>query len=149
MSTLNAIVNEPNRVIIYDAFAKSVIHDQIAYVEEDEKDSRDKFLEEFEVVKSPREYWEANPNEDYYQGIEVMVVIRRKNDGQLFGFSYWTPISKHGESFVESNGDSFPELEFDVPDDFDWNNGYYPEPFVFLPVEPFTITGYKIKEDDD
>jgi len=140
-STRNALVVEQDRVIIYDSLGEDVIWDQLEYSEIPERVQA--FQELFEIVE-PRRYWMANPNEDFYQGIEVMIVIRRKSDSRLFGFNYWTPVSKHGEAQVESNGDS-NGFDWDIPDDYDWNEDYYPNPYVFLPVEPFTITGYKIE----
>lgn len=99
------------------------------------------FLEQFEVVK-PRGHWLADPNEDYYQGVNVMSVIRRKSDGRLFGFQYWTPISKHGEASIEFDAEKHG-FNYEIPEGFDWDNDYLPSPYVWLPVEPFTITGYK------
>ena len=63
----------------------------------------------------------ANPREDFYQGFAAMRVIRRKSDGQLFGHEYWETASKYEEP-IDDLDDGIVE---------------------FLPVEPFTITGYK------
>ena len=90
----------------------------------------------------------ADPNEGFYQGIEVMAVIKRKSDGRLFGFQYWTPIAKYSETEIEPNGEEVG-LPFEVPDGFDWNNDYYPSAYVWLPIEPFTITGYKITKTEE
>jgi hypothetical protein len=141
MSTENTFVNEPDRVIIYDELATGVIHD-VLYGEIPEVEET--FAEQFEIVK-PRGHFLADPTESFYQGIEVMAVIKRKSDGRLFGYQYWTPVSKHGEAMVESNGDQ-NGLKFDVPDGFNWDEDYFPMPYVWLPIEPFTITGYKITE---
>lgn len=144
MSTKNAIINEDNRVIIYDELAKSVIIAMLGYAyDDDEAVAEAKFSELFEIVKPDQKLFFADPADSFYQGVNAIAVIRRKSDGTLFGFQYWTPIAKYGEPSFEPNGDDHG-LEFDVPDGFDWENDYYPEPFVFLPVEPFTITGYKI-----
>lgn len=139
-TTQNTFVNEADRVIIYDDLANNVIHDMLDFGDV-EQATTDAFKEQFELVKPKQGHWHADPEEDYYQGIDVMVVIRRKADGRLFGFSYWTAISKHAEPYFEPNGDQHG-LEFEPPADFDWDNGYFPHPFVFVPVEPFTITGY-------
>lgn len=137
-ATVNAVVDEGERVVVYDDLATDVVYDLLDYSET--PDQAAKFLELFELVK-PRGYWMANPNEDFYQGIAVMALIRRKSDGRLFGYEYWTPISKHGEPFVESNGDKHG-FDYDIPAGFDWDNDYLPNPYVFLPVAPFTIIGY-------
>ena len=89
----------------------------------------DEFDELFETVGK----FMSNPHESFYQGLDFMSVIRRKSDGNLFGFEYWEDISKHGEPYAEPNGEDFPELEEN--DDYGW--------YVFKPVESFTITGYK------
>jgi hypothetical protein len=101
-------------------------------------DHVDKFNELFEDVGQ----FPGDPGEDYYQGMSFTRVIRRKTDGRLFGFTYWEDISKHGESFVESNAD---EHGIKVQYDADWEpiGG---EPFVFLPVTEFKITGYTTEE---
>ena len=145
MNTENTFVNEPNRVIIYDELAKDVIYawlDPTKYPE-----SGQQFLDEFEFIK-PVGYFLAEPNEDFYQGINVMAVIKRKADGKLFGYEYWTSVSKYGEAMIESNGEKHG-FDFDIPPNFDWNNDYYPGVFVWLPIEPFTITGYKIITDKE
>lgn len=144
MSTENQVVDKGDLVVIYDDLAGDVIHDMLGY--SGVSPTRvEAFKEAFEVVPPKRGHWMADPDEDFYQGINVMAVIRRKADGKLFGFEYWTPIAKHAEVHIEANGDEHG-LEFDVPDGFDWDNDYYPSAYVFQPVEPFTITGYKITE---
>lgn len=139
MSTENTIVDDGNRIIIYDELAESVIHGY----PEDADEGSEEFAAAFEIVKSEQGLHFANPTDSFYQGVQAMRVIRRKADSKLFGFDYWKPIAKYDEFDLSCNGDE-NGLEFDVPDGFDWNNDYYPRPFVFLPVEPFIITGYKI-----
>ena len=46
-------------------------------------------------------------DDDFYQGLNMVTVIRRRGDGKQFGYFWWDDISKHGESFVKSNGDEF------------------------------------------
>lgn len=149
MSTKNTIVDEGHRVIIYDELAESVIYDTLGFPDDESGEAgEDAFKEQFELVKSVRGFFLANPRDVFYQGVDVMRVIRRKSDGALFGFQYWTPIAKHTEAVVEPNGDEHG-FEFDVPDGFDWDNDYYPAPYVFLPIEPFTIVGYKFLDGDE
>ena len=142
-STLNTVVVEEDRVILYDDLATAVIYDQLDYSGIDAEAAT--FLERFEIVKPDRGYFEADPDEDYYQGISVMAIIRRKSDGRLFGYQYWTPIAKYADADIEPNG-ILHGFEFDPPAGFDWNNDHYPHVYVWLPVEPFTITGYKIND---
>lgn len=81
-------------------------------------------------------------DDDFYQGLNMITVIKRKSDGKLFGYSWWRDNSKHGESDIESNGGQFG-LECDVSaEDFDWYDDfvYY---YVFQPVEPYSITAYR------
>lgn len=88
----------------------------------------EKFLAEYELVLEGAPYM-GDPQEGWYQGVTFTSVIRRKSDGELFGYNWWEPISKHGEPYFEGNGDDF-------------GLGY--EDYVFLPVKPFTITGYEV-----
>lgn len=83
-------------------------------------------------------------DDDFYQGLNMVSVIQRKSDGMKFGYQWWDDISKHGDSFVEANGDEFG-LECDTDaDDFDWDTDYVSY-YVFEPVEPIIITGYGFK----
>lgn len=81
-------------------------------------------------------------DEDFYQGLNKTTVIRRDSDGVLFGYFWWDDISKHGESYVESNGDEYG-IECDYhADDFDWENDYVSY-YIWVPVEEFAIKGYR------
>lgn len=60
------------------------------------------------------------PFEEYEYGQVMMAVIQRA-DGATFGFDYWKQGGKYGEA------------DYGPDEDGDW---------VFVPVEPFTITGY-------
>jgi len=90
---------------------------------------QDEFFEKYDHLGNE---FPGNPEEDYYQGMTFTSVIRRKSDGKRFGFNYWKPIAKYGESYYEPNGD---EHGF----------GYEQDVFVFTPVEPFTVQGFKVK----
>lgn len=84
---------------------------------------------------------QALEDDDFYQGLNMITVIRRKSDGKLFGYSWWNDISKHGESCMESNGDEFGlECDTDV-EGFDWDTDYISY-YVFEPVEEYSITAY-------
>ena len=135
---LNTVVDEGERIIIYGSdLAESVIHDVLwegqeftaAFTERFAIDSHDYMAEE-----------------NFYQGISFTRIITRKADGKQFGFTYWRDISKHGESYVEPNGEEHG-IEWDIPYGFDWDT--YFSVYVFTPVETFTITGYRtIKENN-
>lgn len=81
-------------------------------------------------------------DDNFYQGLNKVSVIRRDSDGVLFGYSWWDDISKHGESMVEPNGEQFG-LDCDTDaDNFDWDNDYVAY-FVWEPVEEYTIKAYR------
>lgn len=132
------ILNEPDRVGFRGEPGEEVAQGRLDgwyenVSEQEQEEFKASFNEQFEF---PGKQFMANPQEDYYQGIEFMTVIRRKSDGRLFGFQYWEDISKHGESYIEPNGDKHGfEYDLESEDEEDW--------YVFTPVEPFTITGYK------
>lgn len=137
----NSFRNEDDRVLVFDDFAGEVIHSKYwSYSEFPE--TRDKFLEQFDVVGS--ELF-GDPDEDFYQGIKFITVIKRKSDGRMFGYEHWEPVAKHADPELEPNGEEHG-FDWDIPDNFNWDDDYFPNVYVFLPVEPFTITGYQIKE---
>lgn len=79
-------------------------------------------------------------DDDFYQGLNMITVIRRKSDGKLFGYSWWNDISKHGSPYMESNGDEFGlEAYEDTEGDDGWCTFY-----VFEPVhQNYDIVSYK------
>lgn len=134
-----AIINEPERVILVGEWVGDVIHD----VMWSETEHIDEFEAQFEIVSG---HHLADPRESFYQGVEFMALIRRRSDGRLFGYPYWSPIAKHAEADeVEPNGD---EHGFEATFNDDYTE-YVDGPFwVWLPVETFVITGYQIREED-
>lgn len=81
-------------------------------------------------------------NDDFYQGLNMITVVRSKLDLKFYGFSWWDDISKHGEAYIEANGDEFG-LECDTDaEDFDWDEDYVSY-YVFEPVVYNPIPGYK------
>lgn len=96
---------------------------------------------EYEMVDQTLE------NDDFYQGLNKITVIRRKSDGKLFGYSWWDDISKHGQSYMESNGDEYG-IECDTSaDDFDWDNDYVSY-WVFEPVVEASLVIYKYEDEE-
>lgn len=86
-------------------------------------------------------------DDDFYQGLNMVSVIRRLADNKLFGYFWWDDISKYGDSFVEPNGEEFG-LECDCSaDDFDWDNDYYVSYYVWVPVEEYPIKAYRSSND--
>lgn len=88
------------------------------------------FWDEFELLGTQ---FLGDPQEDFYQGQTYTIVYKRKSDGALFGFRYWHGGGKHGEAWIEPNGDEFG-IGWDDP------RG---SAYVFLPVREFQITGYE------
>lgn len=118
---------EEDRLILFGSFAESVI--LLGGDDSEYPQANMDLFDQINLYESPRSLWESRIDEDYYQGLNVMRVLERKSDGKLFGFEYWEDISKNGDSYLEPNGDEH---------DFEWDDGA----FVFLPVKPFTITGF-------
>lgn len=139
--TKNSFVVEEDRLLLFDEFGAEAVQSKYwRYSEFPE--TRDKFLEEFELVGA--ELF-GDPKEDFYQGILFITVFRRKSDGRLFGYPHWEPVAKHAEAYLEPNGGEHG-FDWDIPEGHNWDDDYLPEVYVFLPVEPFTITGYQIKD---
>lgn len=127
------IVNEPERVILRGELATDVISD-VAW---SETPSYEQFQELFEIVSG---HHLGDPKENYYQGVTWTALIRRKSDGRLFGFAYWAPVAKHGETYYESNAEEHG-IETEHDEDYNTIGG---DVYVFAPVRRFTITGYEI-----
>lgn len=83
-------------------------------------------------------------DDDLYQVAHMITVIKRKSDSRLFGYSWYQAVDKHGEDYMESNGDEYGlEFEGDTDaEDFDWDNDY-PSYFVFVPVVENHIVSYR------
>lgn len=125
--TREAFEDQDSRVITYDELTGDIFN--YKYNDEDEQSEElDKFLAEFEVVLPSRNSYllaeEVNFSGDSF---ECMVVIKRKSDGQLYGYKYYESVSNG--AWDSPNG-----KEYGITD---------PEAYVWLPVAPFTITGYK------
>lgn len=142
--TENILTIEEDRVVMLEQLAHAVIYGSLgenAETKEDE-DAENEFSHHFDIVQSMQELFLADPTDDFYQGIKVMCVIKRKSDNRLFGFEYFTPIADDSEAYIEANGDEHG-FDFEVPDDFDWDIDNVPQWYVFSPVKPFTLIGYQ------
>lgn len=83
------------------------------------------FVAEFE---GPEQFLENQDFSDY--GANRFQVIQRRATGEYFGFSYYEGLGKHGETIVEEDND------------FEGN-------YTFVPVEPYPITAFRVKEGTD
>ena len=98
-----------------------------------DSDFKTEFYENFTIVG------EFLADDDFYQGLNKTTVIIRNSDGRAFGYSWWDDISKHGEPYVECNGDE-NGFESEYTDDWDTVASYW----VWLPVKAFTIPAYEV-----
>lgn len=131
---MSQFIVEDNKIVVYDELANTII-DNVSWGYDPELEEL--FLNEFEVIHGTHP---ATKSFGKYQA--VMSVIKRKSDGKLFGFEYdYGPFG--GENHIESNGE-FYGYGFEPPADFDWENDHFPLAYVWLPIEPFTIIGYKV-----
>lgn len=117
---MSALTIETDRIVMVGDWAREIILD-ITY---SGTENIDEFNKDFQVIGGTH----LSADNDFYQGISVNAVIQRKSDGRLFGYAYWDDISKHGESYIEANGDE---------------HGFDYDTYVWLPVEPFTIASYR------
>ena len=134
---------ENEMLILWDSVGRNAVYgEKPEYFEDYDEEEGDEV--DFEKLKETyanfREQYEllgykflGDPKEDFYQGHKYTTVYKRISDGALFGFTYWQGGGKYGEAWIEPNGDDFG-IGWDDP------RG---SAYVFLPVEPFTITGYK------
>ncbi|WP_104086532.1 hypothetical protein [Arthrobacter sp. GMC3] len=135
------IIDQPDKVAFRNDIGNDIAWGNLDYGDASDE-QRAEFEASYEIVKNGNAEW-FHTDGDLYQGSTLMRVIRRKADGELFGFPYWVGGGKHGETNVESNGD-----EHGFPSKYDWQEGIDEEEswFVFLPVESSNIPAYKIKE---
>lgn len=130
---------EDDRVIMRGDWAEEVIHDVTFSLTE----NIDEFNGLFEIVKG-----DHVANEDYYQGMSMVALIRRRSDGRLFGYEYWQGGGEYGESLVETNGEDHG-LGVDYADC--WSEEEYEaagqdEAYVWLPAEPYPVQYWRVKK---
>ena len=121
--------DEGNRVITFD-ITESIVDADPASASNTEEMER--FLLQFELIRPKKDRVHlAQEVEEYGNGdIHCMSVIRRRSDGKMFGYPY---TNSRGDRYLESNGK--------------WQ-GVTDErtSYVWLPIMPFTITGYTFVE---
>lgn len=135
---MTAIINEPDRVVLVGEWGSEVIYD-VTY---SGTENISEFLADFEIVSGD---YMADPDEDFYQGVLFMSLIRRRSDDRLFGYPVWKMVAKYNDADeAQPNGD---EHGFETEYEDDSYEVISRGPFwVWLPVEPFVITGYQIKD---
>lgn len=138
----NNFIVENDKLVAFDELGEYLTRG-IGFPDEASEETISRFNEIFETMDSPSHIL-GDPDEEFYQGVTFIQLIRRKSDGQLFGFEYFEMFADGSE--WEPNGDEHG-YEIEPPDNHDWDNDYFPSVYVFLPVRPFTVTGYTTKPE--
>lgn len=129
----SSIINDSDRVVLEGEDAEAVISGFLPCSE-----VRDEFEALFEIDKA--DYLRST---DFYQGVKMLRVIRRKHDGKLFGYEYDSaPGIDSFDQYLgpEPNGDDHGfEPTFD--DDSEFISGPF---YVFLPIREITIKGFEL-----
>jgi hypothetical protein len=136
------IVDQPDKIALRDELGHDVAWDSFDYGDATDEQKAE-FEAGYEIVKNGSDSW-FHTDGDLYQGSTLMRVIRRKADGKLFGFEYWEGGGKHGETYIESNGDE----KNGFPNKYDWEDGVDEDEiwYVFQPVEYAPLPAYKISK---
>jgi hypothetical protein len=80
-----------------------------------------------------------NPIESY-QGLAKVMLLQDNKNHKNYGYFFWEDIGKHSDGpFYEPNGDEYG-LEYGEDEDGEYSY------FVYRPVHPFPITGYRFKD---
>lgn len=135
------IVDQPDKVAFRDDLGNDIAWDSFDYGDATDEQKAE-FEASYEVVKNGDDSW-FHTDGDLYQGSTLMRVIRRKADGKLFGFSYWSGGGKYGEDMIEHNGD-----DHGFPSKYDWEDGVDKDElwYVFLPVEYAPLPAYRVAQ---
>ena len=131
------IIDQPDKIAFRDALGHDVAWADLDYGDAP-PEQVEAFNEAYEFVKNGSDDW-FHTDGDLYQGSTLMRVIRRKADGEQFGFPYWQGGGKHGEADIEANGD-----DHGFPSKYDFRDGFDEVWYVFLPVEFTPLPAYKI-----
>lgn len=132
------IIDEPERVILFGEVATDFLKGYIFFSDKVDTDPAEKKL--FELFELEDEFHMAD-DQLGARFPERMFTLKRKSDDKIFGFQHPVDVTGQYEDF-DSNSDA-NDVEVDTENwtEDDWDG--YPVPYVFLPVVPFTITGYK------
>lgn len=133
----NYFMEKPDMVVLFGKLAMNVIRGYISFSQD--APGTEEFLAEFEV---PENFYLGDENESFNDYITRMHVIVRKSDGQMFGFKHWADTINQDVDYDSNAYQHDIEIDTTGWTDEDWGSSY-PSPFVFLPIVPFTITGYK------
>ena len=136
------IIDQPDKIAFRDDLGHDVAWADLEYGDAP-ADQVEAFKDAYELVKNGTDDW-FHTDGDLYQGSTLMRVIRRKADGKLFGFTYWSGGGKHGEDMVEHNGD-----DHDFPSKYDWEDGVDEDEvwYVFLPIVSAPIPAFKFASE--
>lgn len=142
------LVSEPDRVLMRGLLAVEAIY---GVTTRWSTPGVDQFDELFEVVEGPGGKWLADT--DYYRGLTVTAVIRRRTDGLLFGYQFCDGLSSGDNTHIECNGEEHGFGDYkDYRDEWcltaDGEDDDLNEVYVWLPVEAFTIPGYRVPRAD-
>lgn len=131
-SAENAFTDLGDKIAVFEDFGEALIRNRLGY-DTSLESARNAFYEKFDVVNYGRVM--SNKKEEFFDQIKFIRLIERKSDGKLFGFTYAEDISLGGKAYVHANGDDYG---------YEWEDEDSPIAYVFLPVKPFTVTGYEV-----
>lgn len=140
-NTATPVQDEGNRVILRGQLAEDIIHGYFTFMEKDTP-GYDDFVAQFET---PDEDFIATPADAWHNWGYYMRIIKRVSDGKLFGYPYNDTVHPHSQGAEFENNAEENGLTVEYGDGYqDVVDGM---PYVFLPVEPFTMTGYKLASE--
>ncbi|WP_032380995.1 hypothetical protein [Rhodococcoides fascians] len=151
-------IAEPERVILRGTLGQTIagyrdgdLHRELHWAADDDTeqaalDALEQLEAEFKVIGTGSVNKAHLADDDFYRGINCMSVIQRRTDGQYFGFAYWDPATKHDSVELEANGDEHG-LEVEWDDDRSQEDWDALRTYVFTPVYPFVIHGYRHPKD--
>lgn len=157
VTTVPRLLIEPDRVIM-----RGLLGDRAAnatLINGTDPGSED-FYDAFEYLEGPggSDWFLADPKENFDITVKAITVIRRKKDGRLFGYTFRATVcvSDSGgepEPNGEAHGFIYPYEEAACLRFGDGEPVRITDPeaeddpfevWVWLPAEPFTITGYAL-----
>lgn len=138
----NSFSDHGDYVVIYDKLGEDTVRGYLEYAEPDLKPAVEALEGEFEIMKEDFAPYAGDRSES--GGTHSMRIIKRKADGATFGFAFWSGSDNWADA--EPNGESVG-IDFETESEF-WDNpqAYFPRPYVFKKVVPFTIIGYEFPD---